>query len=83
MLWVRVHGLGTWMLGRVLRRPCADWQAKYGHGIAPVETFVERDGFRGTSYQAANWQSMARTPRRTRRIAWLIERQTLSCRRRQ
>jgi hypothetical protein len=64
--WVRVHGLGSWMLGRVLRRLSADWQAKYGHGIALVETFVERDRFRGTLYQAANWQRIGSTQGRTR-----------------
>jgi hypothetical protein len=64
--WVRVHGLGSWMLGRVLRRLSADWQAKYGHGIALVETFVERDRFRGTLYQAANWQRLGSTQGRTR-----------------
>ncbi len=64
--WVRVHGLGSWMLGRVLRRLSADWQAKYGHEIALVETFVERDRFRGTLYQAANWQRIGSTQGRTR-----------------
>jgi hypothetical protein len=64
--WVRVHGLGSWMLGRVLRRLSADWQAKYGHGITLVETFVERDRFRGTLYQAANWQRIGSTQGRTR-----------------
>jgi Domain of unknown function (DUF4338) len=64
--WVRVHGLGSWMLGRVLRRLSSDWQAKYGHPIALVETFVERDRFRGTLYQAANWQRIGSTQGRTR-----------------
>jgi hypothetical protein len=64
--WVRVHGLGSWMLGRVLRRLGSDWQAKYGHGITLVETFVERGRFRGTLYQAANWQRIGSTLGRTR-----------------
>jgi hypothetical protein len=64
--WVRVHGLGSWMLARVLRRLSSDWQAKYGHGIALVETFVERDRFRGTLYQAANWLRVGSTQGRTR-----------------
>jgi Domain of unknown function (DUF4338) len=64
--WVRVHGLGSWMLARVLRRLSSDWQAKYGHGIALVETFVERDRFRGTLYRAANWQRIGSTQGRTR-----------------
>jgi hypothetical protein len=43
-----------------------DWQAKYGHGIALVETFVERERFAGTSYRAANWRRVGATTGRTR-----------------
>jgi hypothetical protein len=64
--WVRVPRLGSWILGRVLRRLSADWQAKYGHPIVLVETFVERDRFRGTVYRAANWQQVGATQGRTR-----------------
>jgi Domain of unknown function (DUF4338) len=64
--WVRVPRLGSWILGRVLRRLSGDWQAKYGHGIALVETFVERQRFRGTVYRAANWQPVGATQGRTR-----------------
>jgi len=66
MPWVRVPRLGSWILGRVLRRLSADWQAKYGHPILLVETFVERERFRGTVYQAANWQRVGSTQGRTR-----------------
>lgn len=64
--WVRVPRLGSWILGRVLRRLSADWQAKYGHPIVLVETFVERERFRGTVYRAANWQWVGSTQGRTR-----------------
>ena len=64
--WVRVPRLGSWILGRVLRRLSADWQAKYGHPIWLVETFVERARFRGTVYRAANWQHVGATQGRTR-----------------
>jgi uncharacterized protein YigA (DUF484 family) len=50
----------------VLRRLAADWQQKYGHPIALVETFVERDRFAGTSYRAANWQHVGVTTGRSR-----------------
>lgn len=66
MPWVRVPHLGSWILGRVLQRLSADWQAKYGHPIALVETFVERERFRGTVYRAANWQHVGATEGRTR-----------------
>ena len=64
--WVRVPRLGSWILGRVLRRLSADCEAKYGHPIALVETFVERERFRGTVYRAANWQHVGATRGRTR-----------------
>jgi len=64
--WVRVPRLGSWILGRVLRRLSADFAAKYGHPIVLVETFVERARFRGTVYQAANWQRVGSTQGRTR-----------------
>jgi hypothetical protein len=63
---VGVKGLGSWILGRVLRRLSTDWQAKYGHPIWLVETFVERERFRGTVYRAANWQHVGATQGRTR-----------------
>jgi hypothetical protein len=64
--WVKVSHLGSWILGQVLRRLSRDWQRKYGHGITLVETFVERDRFRGTVYRAANWQRIGETQGRTR-----------------
>jgi hypothetical protein len=66
MPWVRISHLGSCILGSVLRRLSADWQSKYGHPIVLVETFVERDRFRGTVYQAANWQRVGVTQGRTR-----------------
>ena len=50
---VRVPHLASWLLGRVSRRLSRDWQAKYGHPIVALETFVERERFRGTVYRAA------------------------------
>ena len=63
---MRIPHLGSWILGRVLRRLCADWEGKYGHRVVLVETFVERERFRGTVYQAANWQRVGSTQGRTR-----------------
>lgn len=53
--WVRVPHLASHLLGQVSRRLSADWMNKYGHPIHLLETFVERDRFRGTSYRAAGW----------------------------
>ena len=64
--WVTVPHLGSWILGQVAGRIARDWQAKYGHTVVVVETFVERERFRGTVYRAANWQSVGITAGRTR-----------------
>jgi hypothetical protein len=63
---VRVPHLASWILGQISRRLCADWQAKYGHPIVALETFVERERFRGTAYRAANWLTVGTTTGRTR-----------------
>ena len=64
--WVKVPHLGSWILGRVAGRIARDWRAKYGHPVLLLETFVERERFRGTVYRAANWQSVGVTVGRTR-----------------
>jgi hypothetical protein len=63
---VRVQRLGSWILGHVSRRIAADWQAKYGHQVVLLETFVEQPRFQGTVYRAANWQKVGATAGRTR-----------------
>lgn len=64
--WVRVPHLASHLLGLAARRLSADWEAKYGHPILLVETFVDRDRFAGTSYRAANWQCVGATTGRSR-----------------
>lgn len=64
--WVKVEHLASHILGAVLRRLRNDWQAVYGHPIHMVETFVERDRFRGTCYKAANWRHIGATQGRSR-----------------
>lgn len=64
--FVRVPCLGSWILGQISRRLGRDWQAKYGHALVLLETFVEQPRFEGTVYRAANWQRVGRTKGRTR-----------------
>ena len=64
--WVRVPCLAGAVLGRIARRLSRDWQDKYGHPVVLLETFVERDRFRGTVYRAANWKRVGATTGRTR-----------------
>ncbi len=64
--WVVVPHLASHVLGRIARRIRADWQAKYGHPVYALETFVDRDRFQGTCYRAANWLRLGATRGRTR-----------------
>jgi hypothetical protein len=64
--WVRVKHLASSLLGAVARRIDADWRQRYGHGVDWLETFVERDRFRGSCYRAANWECVGQTRGRGR-----------------
>ena len=64
--WVEVPHLASHVLGLITRRIRADWQAKYGHPVHALETFVDRSRFRGTCYRAANWVWLGATRGRTR-----------------
>ena len=64
--WVKVPQLASWVLSRISRRVSGDWQRKYGHGLALLESFVQQDRFAGTAYQAANWRRVGSTAGRTR-----------------
>ena len=64
--WVRVPHLASHVLGLIARRIRADWQAKYGHPVHALETFVDRSRFKGTCYRAANWRRLGQTRGRTR-----------------
>jgi hypothetical protein len=64
--WVRVTHLASHILGRIAQRLSGDWQAKYGHPIYLLETFVQCDRFTGTAYRAANWVRVGQTKGRTR-----------------
>lgn len=63
---VQVVHLASHVLGRITRRLRADWEAKYGHPVYLVETFVEAERFRGTCYRAANWIEVGQTQGRGR-----------------
>lgn len=63
---VQIPHLASHVLGLVARRIARDWQAKYGHPVVALETFVQRDRFAGTCYRAANWVHLGATTGRTR-----------------
>ena len=64
--WVTVPHLASHILSSIVRRIRSDWQAKYGHPLYALETFVDRQRFRGTCYRAANWLPLGMTRGRTR-----------------
>lgn len=64
--WIQVPHLASHVLGIIVSRIRADWQAKYGHPVHALETFVDRSRFQGTCYRAANWQRLGSTQGRTR-----------------
>ena len=64
--WVTVPHLASHLLATLARRVRVDWQAKYGHPVHALETFVESDRFKGTCYRAANWLRLGSTQGRTR-----------------
>jgi hypothetical protein len=64
--WVRVEHLASHLLALAVRRLSRDWQARYGHPVWLVETFVQEDRFKGTAYKAAGWIRVGLTTGRTR-----------------
>lgn len=53
--WIKVKYLASHLLGLAIRQISVDWQKRYDHGVYYLETFVDKERFAGTCYQAANW----------------------------
>jgi hypothetical protein len=45
----------------MLERLSADWQERWGHPLALVETFVDPQLYRGTAYQVSGWSKLGQT----------------------
>ena len=52
--WVKVKYLASHILEKIVKRISDAWQEKYKHHVYLLETFVEKDRFTGTCYQASN-----------------------------
>ena len=65
--WHRPN-IGSRVLSLTERRVVADWQARFGHPLLLLETFVDPRRFHGGVYRAANWIELGLTQgyRRTR-----------------
>lgn len=64
--WVRSKNLASAILARVERHLPAWWEAVYHIRPVLMETFVDRDRFKGTCYQAANWEYVGDTKGRAK-----------------
>lgn len=56
-----VPNLASKTLRLVLARLSDDWQARYGHPVLLVETFVDPAHFAGTLYTASGWTELGQT----------------------
>ena len=64
--WIKIPHLASHILGAVSRQISNDWLERYGHPVYMLETFVERERFRGTCYKASNWIYTGQTKGRSR-----------------
>lgn len=53
--WVKSKNLASHLLSLCAKQITADWQQTYGYTPLLMETFVQKDRFKGTCYKAANW----------------------------
>ncbi len=53
--------VGTRVLSLMQRRLVSDWQARFGHPVLLLETFVDPSRFHGGVYRAANWTELGLT----------------------
>jgi hypothetical protein len=60
------QNLASRVLGLCLKRLSEDFEGRYGFRPWLVETFVDRQQFRGTCFRAANWERIGQTQGRGR-----------------
>ena len=54
--WVHIKNLASHILALSIRRLKVDWFQMYNKAPYVLETFVDQGKYRGTCYQAANWE---------------------------
>ena len=59
--WIQCRNLASKVLSLSERRVADDFEARYAFRPVLLETFVEKERFRGTCYRAANWQHLGHT----------------------
>lgn len=53
--WVQSRNLASHLLGKMSKTISPDWEKIYRHPIYFIDTFVDKELFKGICYQAANW----------------------------
>ena len=59
--WVQVPHLASHLLSRCVRHLKQDWPKYFDYSLWGLETFVDPQRFKATSYKAANWQFLGLT----------------------
>ncbi len=59
--WVHSKNLGSKILSLASKQICSDWEQRYNYRPVMLETFVEKQRFKGTCYKAANWVGVGET----------------------
>ena len=59
--WVHSKNLASKILSLASKQICSDWEQRYKYRPVLLETFVEKQRFRGTCYKAANWHCAGET----------------------
>ncbi len=59
--WVKVKNLASRVLSLSVKRLKVDMPARYGYCPVLLETFVDIERYKGTCYQAANWDKLGQT----------------------
>lgn len=64
--YVKVKNLASYALSKCIKQLKEQWHEQYNITPVVLETFVERERFKGISYQAANWIHIGSTKGRGR-----------------
>lgn len=64
--WIRVKNLASTALSLAVKTIPNHWQSSYGYCPVLMETLVDPQHFKGTSYKAANWINLGKTTGRGR-----------------
>jgi SRSO17 transposase len=59
--WVKIKNLASHLLSQTLKMLKKDWPALFGDKPYIIETFVDKEKFKGTCYIAANWSYLGET----------------------